>query len=98
MERYDKPFCIIGSKGKFHHSYGAYLPALEMPEEPVLEEVKIIHKHIHIDRKALEHQERIAALETKSHTHTDKKTKKDTKYIYSTIKMEDDSGEKPLTN
>ena len=31
--RYDQPFCIIGSKGKFRGAHYSYLPPLELPEE-----------------------------------------------------------------
>ena len=40
MEDYSQPFCIVGSKGKFHPRYHFYLPALEEPavEPPLAEE------------------------------------------------------------
>lgn len=81
MSKYTEPFYVNYEMARrMGYDKPFYLPPLELPEEPILEEVKIIHKHINIDRKALELQERIVALETKSHIHTDKK--KDTKDYY----------------
>lgn len=53
-----------------------YLPPIELPEEEPIVEKTVIHKHINLDQKALELQGRIVSLETKSHSHTDKKANK----------------------
>ena len=61
------------------HDAPFYLPPIELPEEELIVEKTVIHKYINLDQKALELQRRIVDLETKSHTHTDKKTKR---YLY----------------
>ena len=64
--RYDQPFCIIGSKGKFHPSYRFYLPALEplntkdIQPEPTIKP-KVIQ--LRFDKGALNLNRRVAELE-----------------------------------
>ena len=80
---YDQPFCIIGAKGRFWHGYEAtrYVRASKLSEgeEPKVIE-NIIKTYIGIDKKALELQQRVVALEAQSHSHTDKKTNRYNKY------------------
>ena len=64
--RYDQPFCIIGSKGKFHPSYRFYLPALEpldtkdIQPEPIVKPQLILLK---MDKAALDLNHRVTELE-----------------------------------
>ena len=71
---YDQPFCIRGAKGRFWHGYEAtgYIPASKLPEEEPTIEKTVIHQTIILDKKALELQNRIVALENL--LHTNKKT------------------------
>jgi len=64
--RYDQPFCIIGSKGKFHPGYRFYLPALEpldtkdIQPKPIVKPQLILLK---MDKAALDLNHRVTELE-----------------------------------
>ena len=75
---YEECFCIRGAKGRFWHGYEAtgYVRASKLPEEEVVIEQILRRTYVNVDKKALELQQRVVALETKSHTHTDKNTNK----------------------
>ena len=80
---YDQPFCIRGAKGRFWPGYEAsgYVRASKLPEEEVVTEEVIRRTYVNVDKKALELQQRVVALETKLKCYTDKKTNKYYKYI-----------------
>lgn len=62
-EDFTKPFCIIGSKGKFWEGYTTSLPALELPqEEPESTKVEYIHIYEHSNTSSKQ-EARISKLE-----------------------------------
>ncbi len=87
-KEHTEPFCIIGSKGKFHPSYRFYLPALERALDIPKEEVIKFYKNID-DKAELFLREKLYDIQKQVQEHrsnrevhySDKKTnKKEYKY------------------
>ena len=81
--RYTEPFCIIGSKGRFHQGYERYLPPLEyFIDETPIQEVINFYRNID-DKTELFLREKLHEIKGelqehyKHHSLSDKKYNKD---------------------